>query len=141
MKCSKCGNAAAESALVCGTCASAKFAVWSNAYAVLLLATVSLVDAVFLRTTVPTLVERFSAANQALPISPRILIASSGFTAKLAPGVFIASVAVAAVMRHERIRVAIFVKNGEMLLLAAWVAVAGSLIALAVAAGHLLPVG
>jgi type II secretory pathway component PulF len=141
MKCSRCDNAIEETAVVCGACASSRSAVWSNVYAVLLLATVGLIDAVFVSTTVPGLVEAFSRADQALPLSLRILVTAGGVAVRLALGVVVAGGAVAAIMRHKRVRIPVFVKDGAMLWLAAWVTVAGSLIALAVAAGHLRPVG
>src|SRR5437899_10274528 len=70
-----------------------------NAYAALLLVTVGTVEGVFLLKTVPGLAQSFHAANQALPLSLRIIIRSIN----AAPWIIIATGVAAVVMRRARI--------------------------------------
>jgi len=111
-------------------------AFWWNAYAALLLATVGTVEVVFLWRTVPGLAQSFHAANQALPLSLRILIASSG----AAPWVVMVTAVAAVVMRWARIRLPAAVRMAAMPAVA-WCVVAATLVALTLTVGQLRPAG
>ena len=141
MNCSRCGNATEENAPACGSCAAARSGFWWTVYSALLLVTVGVVDAVFLRTTVPRLAQSFHGANQALPLSLRVLISSSSIGVSLAPWLVIAAILVVVVIRRKGISVPSFAKNGMILAIVAWLIVTGTLVALTLTAGHLRPAG
>ena len=111
-------------------------AFWWNAYAALLLATVGIVELMFLRRTVPGLAQSFHAANQALPLSLRIISASSG----IAPWVLVAAGVAAVVIRRARIRFPAAVRMAAMPVVA-WLVVTATLVLLTLTVGHLRPVG
>jgi len=111
-------------------------ALWWNAYATLLLATVGTVELVFLRSTVPGLARSFHAANQALPLSLRIISASSG----IAPWVVVVTGVAAILMRRARIRFPAAVRMAAMPALA-WFVVTAMLVLLTLTVGQLRPVG
>ena len=139
MNCPRCGTATKETALACRSCATARSAFRWNAYSSLLLVTVGAVDAVLLWKTVPGLVRAFAAQGQALPLSLRVLIGTSDVVATLAPWFVLAGLLMIVVMRRTKITVPSFVRNGAVLAVLAWLAVAGTLVALTLTAGHLRP--
>jgi hypothetical protein len=111
-------------------------AFWWNAYAALLLATVGTVELVFLKNTVPGLAQSFHAANQALPLSLRMISASS----RVAPWVVMAIGVAAVVMRWARIRFPAAMRMAAMPAVA-WLVVTATLVALTLTVGQLRPAG
>ena len=84
----------------------------------------------------PGLARSFHAANQALPLSLRIISASSG----IAPWVVVVTGVAAILMRRARIRFPAAVRMAAMPALA-WFVVTAMLVLLTLTVGQLRPVG